>query len=124
MMLPADLLPEWRQRAEQLERYAPPAAEAFRSAADELAAALAEAGYSALTPAEAEAEGRCSAETVRRMVRDGRAENVGTPGAIRVPVSQLPPPKPTPPRESRRRASSFGQIARDAVADRSRERAP
>ena len=58
--------------------------------ARELEHALQAAETEALTPAEAQAAGLCDAETLRRAVRKGRAQNVGSKGKIRVPRNQIP----------------------------------
>lgn len=107
-MVASDLLDRWRELAETLEPFAAAAAEAYRRAAQELEDALRAAATEPITPRQAEAEGICDAETVRRAVREGRATNVGTPGRILVPRNQLP-------RGRGRRRSSFEEIARAAV---------
>jgi hypothetical protein len=84
-------LPTWfRERAAELAVYAPVAAHAFIEAAEAADLVLRRYNEEPLTPAQAEAEHLCDAETLRRAVREGRAENVGTPGAIRVPRAQVP----------------------------------
>lgn len=82
--LPADLPACWRSLADLLHRYEPRAAQAFRDAADDLEAALEREANEELSPEQIEAEGICSAETVRRKTRDGSVQNVGTPGRIKV----------------------------------------
>lgn len=106
-MLP-ELPVRWRELAATLEPFAAPAAEAYRRAARELEEAMHAATVEPITPAQAEAEGICDAETVRRAVREGRASNVGTPGKIMVPRAQVP-------RGRKARRSSFEEIARSAV---------
>ena len=105
-----------RERADQLDRYAPAAAEAFREAAELTQAALDAWAAEPITPDQAEAEGICSAETVRRKVRSGAADNVGTPGKILVRRGDIQ--KGTGGRK-RKRASSE-QAARRAALSRMR----
>lgn len=109
-MLPDALPAEWLRQAEYLAPYAPAAAEAFRQAAHDLTDALELQGDIPLTPAELEAMGRCSAETVRRAVRSGSIENVGTPGKIKVragDTAKLPKARGRPSKRT-----SYGKIAR------------
>ena len=81
----------WRERAELFRRHgAEPQARTCEELAKELEQQLIAAENEALTPAEAEAAGLCDAETLRRAVRKGRAQNVGTAGKIRVPRNQIP----------------------------------
>ena len=100
----------WRERAAELEPYAAPAAEAFRRAAAEFEAWLAEQDDLLMTPAEVAAAGGCSAESVRRAVRDGTVENMGGPGNIQVrkaDTGKLPKGRG---RKSKR--SSYGAVSR------------
>lgn len=80
----------WRELADTLEPYAPAAAEAWRRAALELAAEVGAYLNEPLTPEEAEAEGLCQAESVRKAAREGRAENIGTATRIRVRRKDVP----------------------------------
>ena len=82
--LPADLPARWRCFADLQQRYEAGVAQAYRDAADALEAALEREANEELSPEQIEAEGICSAETVRRRTRDGSIENVGTPGRIKV----------------------------------------
>lgn len=93
MRTPADLLTllaRWRARAAELEAYAPPAATAFRTAAQELAAALAQIETEPLTLERAAAESGYAAETLRRKVAAGELPNVGRKHAPRIPRGALP----------------------------------
>ncbi len=108
----------WRARADELEPYSPPAAHAFRVAADEMDAAVAFVLDELLTPAQIETLGRCSAETVRRAVRDDPSLNEGTPGAIKVRARnlvQLPPGRRTRTGEKRISPTVFGDLAMAAA---------
>ena len=89
-MIPSDLPAFWRSRADELERYASPAAEAFRMAAAELIAALREAANAELTLDEAAAESGYSKRTLRQLVSVGSIPNAGRKGAPRIRRSDLP----------------------------------
>lgn len=109
----AQLVAQWRHQAVQFRRYAPEIANLMEDHALELEDALRAAAAEPISPSQAEAEGICDAETVRRAVREGRATNVGTPGRIRVPRNQVP-------RGRNRKRASFEEIARAAVRPSSR----
>lgn len=86
----ADLVAQWRARAEQLGPYAPAAARAFEHAAAELERELqAEAGEALTLPQAADASGY-SADYLGRMIRDGRIANAGRPHAPRIRRADLP----------------------------------
>jgi hypothetical protein len=85
-----DLPATWRDRAAELDPYAPPAAEAFRTAAAELEATLRAAADEELTLAEAAAESGYSAERLRRKVAGGEIPNAGRKGAPRIRRADLP----------------------------------
>lgn len=89
-MMPADLAGHWRSRAAELERYAAPAAEAFRTAACELEAALREADDAELTLADAAQESGYSTRRIAQLVADGSIENRGRKGAPRIRRADLP----------------------------------
>lgn len=113
----AALPDRWREDAAALRRRMDArGAELMEQLADELDAALLEIASEPVTPAEAEAEGICDAETARRAVREGRAENVGTSGRIKVPRLQLPRGRG----RKRSGAASFGEIAMEAIQSRPR----
>jgi hypothetical protein len=86
----------WRARAAELERFAPPAAEAFRVAADELDAALREAADTPLTLAEAAEESGYSERRLRELVAAGVVANAGRKHVPRIRRADLPrrPGKP------------------------------
>lgn len=90
MTLPADLPDRWRDRAEELERYAPPAAEAFRDAAGELAAALAARDDEVLTLQEAADESGYSVRRLRELIADGTIPQAGRKHAPRIRRGYLP----------------------------------
>lgn len=120
-MLPPDLITHWREEAAVLRRRADPrGARILESVAKELEDALAEWRNAPITPAEAEAEGVCTAEAVRKAVREGRAENLGTPTRVQVRRQDLPRGRGG----GQRSASSFGRSAMRAAetANRRRER--
>lgn len=89
-MTPADLPTSWRTKAADLERFAPPAAEAFRSAADELDAALIEAADATLTLAEASQESGFSPRRLRELLSDGTIPQAGRKGSPRIKRADLP----------------------------------
>jgi hypothetical protein len=103
---PRELPSVYRERASQLLRYAPAAAEAFNEAAELLEAAFKMVDAEPLTPEQVEAEKLCSAETVRRHVREHKIENVGTPGRIKIRRSDVP---------ARRGQRSFAELAREVA---------
>jgi hypothetical protein len=104
-----DLPATWRARAADLERFAPPAAEAFRVAADELDAELREAAGEALTLSEAAEESGYAPRTLRQMVAEGKLPNAGRRNAPRVRRADLP-----------RRPSKASPNGYDAAADAAR----
>lgn len=90
-MDPVDALPTaFRARANELEPYSPPAAVAFREAADTLAQALADAAGDALTLDGAAAASGYSADHLGRLVRAGRLRDVGRLWAPRILRGELP----------------------------------
>jgi hypothetical protein len=103
---PHDLPTLYRNRASQLLRYAPAAAEAFIEAAELLEAALIAADAEFLTPKQIEHEGLCSAETVRRHVRQRKVENVGTTGRIQIRRADAP---------SNGKKRTFAQLTREVA---------
>jgi hypothetical protein len=115
------LIEAWRAKAEQLERYAPVAAVAFRDAALELEAAL-HSTEDGVTLAEAERLGGYSADHLSRLVREGRLTNVGRKYAPRIrradvpvkPGHALPLPPPADQFSTRRRIVADAQAQRGA----------
>lgn len=105
----AELVDQLRARANTLERYSAPAAEAFREAADLLRERIAAVGAELLTPEEIEAEGTWCAETVRRAVRRGDVRNAGPGSRIKVQRSDLE--KLPPPRAKRAQGSTGGSAS-------------
>jgi hypothetical protein len=89
-MTPEVLIRAWRARADELEPYCPPAAVAWRAAADDLERAWREAADEALTLSEAAAESGYSASRLRHMVADGAIPNAGRKGAPRLRRADLP----------------------------------
>lgn len=97
-MTAPDVLPAaWRNRAAELERFAPPAAEAFRAAAQELEDALRAESDELLTLTEAAAESGYSARRLREMVAAGAIPQSGRKGAPRIRRGDLPR-RAAPPR--------------------------
>jgi hypothetical protein len=94
MTLPAAGLAElpalWRGQADGLEAYAPPAAVAFRRAADELEAALRDAADEELTLTQASGESNYSTRQLRSLLRNGSIPDAGRRGAPRVRRGDLP----------------------------------
>ena len=78
---PSELSVRWRERGDDLDPYAPAAAEAFRTAASELEAALQAAEDELLPPAQAVPESGSSARTLRDHVAKGTLKNYGKRGA-------------------------------------------
>lgn len=81
MTSPSELSVRWRERGDELDPYAPAAAEAFRTAAAELEAALQAAEDELLPPAQAVPESGSSARTLRDHVAKGTLKNYGKRGA-------------------------------------------
>lgn len=88
-MLVAALLSHWRSRANDLERYAPAAAQAFRDAADELAEAL-NGAKDTVSLKEAAMLGGYSIDALQRMVACGRIQNLGRKGKPRIRRADVP----------------------------------
>jgi hypothetical protein len=59
-----------------------------------------------MTPEQAEVEGLCSAETIRRHVRERKIENVGSGGRIQVRRADVP---------AKRGKRSFAELAREVA---------
>lgn len=89
-MTPSALAGTWRTRACQLERYAPSAAEAFRTAAAELEEAVQAAHDEALTLDRAATESGYSKRRLRELVAEGRIPNAGRKHAPRIRRGDLP----------------------------------
>lgn len=89
-MTHSELLTAWRDRARELEQYAPAAARAFVVAADELEACVRAAEGEALTLAAAAAESGYSADHLRHLVASGAIANAGRRGAPRIRRRDLP----------------------------------
>lgn len=94
------LVATWRAKAEQLERYAPAAAVAFRDAALELEAALRVDADAVLTLREAALASGYSADHIRHLVASGALRNVGAKRRPRIRAGDLP-------RKASRRTSSY-----------------
>ena len=88
-MIVAALPAHWRQRATELEKYAPAAAQAFREAADQLDDALA-APIDSVSINEAASLGGFSVDRIRKLVASGRIENVGRKGKPRIRRADVP----------------------------------
>jgi hypothetical protein len=113
-MTPDALAAVWRDRAEQLRRWAGAegAAVAWEAAAAELDAALREVDGEALTLSEAAAESGYAARTLRQMVAEGTLPNAGRRNAPRIRRADLP-----------RRPAKARPTDYDARADAARLRA-
>jgi hypothetical protein len=88
---PSESLAErWRARAEQLERFAPAAAVAFRDCAAELDAQLRATSEAVLTIEEAALVSGFSKDHIRHQLAAGAIANVGRKGRPRVRAGDLP----------------------------------
>jgi len=87
-----DLPPNWRRRANELRDWAAAeaAATALERAADELDDTLRWRGSEPLTLAQAASESGYNAESLGRMVRQGKVPNVGRTNAPRIRRGDLP----------------------------------
>ncbi len=90
MTTPSELSVRWRARGDDLDPYAPAAAEAFRTAASELEAALQAAEEELLPPAESSAESGLSRRRLRELEAEGKLENHGRKGAPLYKRGDLP----------------------------------
>ena len=86
----AKLPAAWRSRADQLERYAASAAEAFRTAAGELDAALRESENESLTLQEAARESGYSERRLRELLASRDIPNAGRKGRPRIRRGDVP----------------------------------
>lgn len=85
------LVRSWRSKAGDLDRFAPGAAAAFRTAASELDDAIGEADNEVITLKAAAARTGYTYSQLYRLVRSGKIEPVrGLGSAIRVRVGDLP----------------------------------
>lgn len=86
----AALVIAWRSKAEQLERFAPAAAVAFRDAALELETALRVDADAVLTLQEAALASSYSVDHLRHLLASGALRNVGQKRRPRVRAGDLP----------------------------------
>jgi hypothetical protein len=108
-----DLPEAWRGRASELAPYAPAAAAAFVTAADDLAAALADSEEALLSLESAARECGYTADHLGRLIKSGQLANHGRKHAPRVRRGDLPRKPPaiallTEQRRAERRASKAG----------------
>ena len=88
---PSKLSAQWREQAQMMrERGAPDQARLLEHVASELDEALGAGGDDLLTLKQAAAESGYSQDHLGSLVRKGRLENAGSPGAPRVRRSGLP----------------------------------
>jgi hypothetical protein len=124
-MSPAKLPDHWRDRAKDLRRFSPSAAEAFDAAADELQASLAQQQAELLTLEEASRESGYSADHLGVLIKEGKIENLGRKHAPRIRRRDLPR-KPRPasatPIGSKSGGPTLAGITRDAINSRSSRR--
>jgi hypothetical protein len=85
-----DLPDLWRKRAADLDPYSPPAAEAFRRAAEEFEADLKAWWHALLDLQDALAESGYSRDSLLRFIREGQLENIGSASDPRVRRRDLP----------------------------------
>ena len=86
---PSALPATWRTRAAELERYAPAAAEAFRTAADELEDVLRRVEDALVSPGPA-SEVSLSKRRLRELEAEGKLKNYGKKGAPLYRLGDLP----------------------------------
>lgn len=86
----ATLLRAWRDRAAQLERYAPEVSRAIVDCAAELERVNAERANETLTLVDAAKESGFTPGALGRMIRKGRVENAGRANAPRIRRADLP----------------------------------
>jgi hypothetical protein len=84
-----DLVSRWLARADELEPYAPAAAEAFRRAAAELEAER-RANDDPVTLREASLAGGYSVDHLQRLVAAGTLENIGRKNRPRIRRADIP----------------------------------
>lgn len=124
-MTVSELPRAWRERAEQVRRFAVDdrAAQLWEAAAEELERALQEAAGEVLNLQQAAAESGYTADYLGRLVREGKIPNAGRKHAPKIRRQDLPR-KATRRREENDDvvvisgtigSSSFGRIAREAV---------
>jgi hypothetical protein len=118
---PAELPPAWRTRADELARFAPAAAEAFRACAAELAEALERDAETQLTLQSAAQESGYSEDHLATLIRQGRLRNVGRKHAPRIRRGDLPR-KPRVLANAPAGAPTLARLTRDAVNAHSRGR--
>jgi hypothetical protein len=111
---------ELAEDAARFRRYGQePQAALLEALADDLRAAIA---GDTVSPAEAAERGLCHEETVRRIVRADPAKNLGTPGAIRVRVSDIPAGRrrrtPTPPAPAPLSGASMMGVVNSRIGQR------
>ena len=109
----AALSSQWRSRASDLERYSPPAAQAFRDAADELEKTL-QGAEETVSLKEAAMLGGYSTDSLQRMVAAGRIQNFGRKGKPRIRRADVPV-KPGHAAADLRGESGDGHIDASAV---------
>jgi hypothetical protein len=86
----ADLSQNWRRRAEDLRPFAESAARAFEEAAKELQEALEATDGGLVNLSDASRLSGFAPDSLARMIRQGKLENRGRPGAPRLRVADLP----------------------------------
>ncbi len=80
----------WRAEADRLERFAPPAAVAFRDCAVQLELALRAASHEVLTLSEASLRSGLSVDHLRHLVAAGEIRQAGRKGSPRIRAGDLP----------------------------------
>ena len=85
----SELTHRWRARAEDLQRFAPAAAEAFRECAEQLAAAMESVEETVSLP-EASRLGGYTVEYLQRLVRAQKITNVGKKYRPRIRRADVP----------------------------------
>ncbi|HYW33009.1 MAG TPA: hypothetical protein VE869_16025 [Gemmatimonas sp.] len=80
----------WRDRADQIEPYAPTVAKALRDCASELEASLRVDAAELVSPAEAAIYSNYSADRIGKMIREEKLKNYGTKRRPKVRRADLP----------------------------------
>lgn len=130
-MTVSELPRAWRERAEQVRRFAVDdrAAQLWEAAAEELERALQEAANEVLNLQQAAAESGYTADYLGRLVREGKIPNAGRPYAPKIRRADLPR------KAARKRgrtlevvadggigSSSFDRIVSEAILSKTRNR--
>ncbi len=117
-----ELVLEWRETASRLQRYAPPAAQAFDDCADQLEESLRGDDDDLMTLVQAAEYGGYTADTLGRKVKSGTIKNCGQKNAPKLRRADVPtkpgyPKDPDPPKGPRS-SPKVHDISRRAIQSR------